>query len=106
MTSVCTGAVSPLISGTRLSAVELEAVDQALRKGPHALGFDTELWTLARIAAVIQQLTGVRYHPGHCGGCCADSAGAPSGPPAARPSVTRPRSPAGAPRSGPGSRER
>ena len=34
-------------------------------KGPEAFGFDTELWTLARIAAVIEQLTGVRYHPGH-----------------------------------------
>jgi transposase len=49
----------------RLSQAELEAVDQALRKGPAAFGFDTDLWTLARIAAVIEQLTGVRYHPGH-----------------------------------------
>jgi transposase len=49
----------------RLSPAELEAVDQALRKGPQAFGFDTELWTLARIAAVIEQLTGVGYHPGH-----------------------------------------
>jgi len=37
----------------RLSAAELEAVDQALRKGPEVFGFDTELWTLARVAAVI-----------------------------------------------------
>jgi transposase len=49
----------------RLSHAELEAVDQALRKGPEAFGFDTDLWTLDRIAAVIEQLTGVRYHPGH-----------------------------------------
>ena len=49
----------------RLSAAELEAVNQALRKGPEAFGSDTEPWTLARIAAVIEQLTGVRYHPGH-----------------------------------------
>jgi transposase len=49
----------------RLSAAELEAVAEALGKGPEAFGFDTELWTLARIAAVIEQLTGVRYHPGH-----------------------------------------
>jgi transposase len=49
----------------RLSAAELDAVKQALGKGPQAFGFDTELWTLARIAAVIEQLTGVRYHPGH-----------------------------------------
>jgi transposase len=49
----------------RLSAAELEAVAQALRKGPQAFGFATELWTLDRIAQVIQRLTGVRYHPGH-----------------------------------------
>jgi len=49
----------------RLSAAELEAVARALGKGPQAFGFDTELWTLARIAAVIEQLTGVRFHPGH-----------------------------------------
>jgi transposase len=49
----------------RLSQAELEAVDQALRKGPAAFGFDTDLWTLDRIAAVIERLTGVRFHPGH-----------------------------------------
>ena len=49
----------------RLSQAELEAVAQALRKGPGAFGFDTELWTLTRIAAVIERLTGVRFHPGH-----------------------------------------
>jgi transposase len=30
-----------------------------------ANGFDTDLWTLERVAVVITQLTGVRYHPGH-----------------------------------------
>jgi transposase len=49
----------------QLSAAELEAVTQALGKGPQAFGFDTDLWTLARVAAVIEQLSGVRYHPGH-----------------------------------------
>jgi transposase len=49
----------------RLSQAELDAVDQALRKGPEAFGFDTELWTLGRIAQVIERLTGVRFHPGH-----------------------------------------
>ena len=48
----------------RLSAAELDAVDQALGKGPEAFGFDTELWTLARVAQVIERLTGVRHHPG------------------------------------------
>jgi transposase len=49
----------------RLSPAELEAVDQALRKGPEVFGFDTDQWTLDRIAQVIQRLTGVGYHPGH-----------------------------------------
>jgi transposase len=31
----------------RLSAAELDAVAQALGKGPQVFGFDTELWTLA-----------------------------------------------------------
>jgi hypothetical protein len=88
----------------RLSAAELEAVAEALRKGPEAFGFDTELWTLASIAAAIEQLTGCATTPGMCGGCCAGSAGARSGPPAARSSATRPRSPAGGPKSGPGSK--
>src|SRR4030095_12409151 len=47
------------------SGAELEAVDQALRKGPEAFGFDTDLWTLGRVAQVIERLTGGRYPPGH-----------------------------------------
>ena len=49
----------------RLSPAELEAVAEALGKGPEVFGFDTDLWTLGRIAAVIERLTGVRFHPGH-----------------------------------------
>ena len=32
---------------------------------PGAHGYATELWTLARVAEVIERITGVRYHPGH-----------------------------------------
>jgi transposase len=49
----------------RLSEEQLRLIDQALRQGAHAHGFDTDHWTLARIASVIKQLTGVAYHPGH-----------------------------------------
>jgi transposase len=49
----------------RLSAAQLAKVEQALLKGAMANGFDTDLWTLERVAVVITQLTGVRYHPGH-----------------------------------------
>jgi transposase len=32
---------------------------------PAPPGFDSDHWTLARISRVIEQLTGVAYHPGH-----------------------------------------
>jgi transposase len=38
---------------------QLDAIDQALRKGALAHGFPTDLWTLDRIAVVIHGLTGV-----------------------------------------------
>jgi transposase len=40
-------------------------VPQELLKGPLAQGFPTNLWTLKRIAMVIERITGVRFHPGH-----------------------------------------
>jgi transposase len=55
----------PTGSAPRLSGPQLAAIDQALREGAHAHGFDTDHWTLARITTVIQRLTGVGYHPGH-----------------------------------------
>lgn len=49
----------------RLDSAQVEAVMQALLKGPLAHGFSTNLWTLKRIATVIERVTGVRYHAGH-----------------------------------------
>jgi transposase len=49
----------------KLTDAELAEVDAALRRGPRAHGFATDLWTLQRVAAVIEATTGVRYHPGH-----------------------------------------
>ena len=49
----------------RLSDEQLHLIDQALRQGARAHGFDTDHWTLARVTTVIEQLTGVSYHPGH-----------------------------------------
>jgi transposase len=49
----------------KLSPGQLAEVEAALAKGPRANGFATELWTLARVAEVIEAVTGVRYHPGH-----------------------------------------
>jgi transposase len=49
----------------KLNRQHLRRVDRALRQGARAHGFGTDLWTLPRVATVIERLTGVRYHPGH-----------------------------------------
>jgi transposase len=49
----------------RLSDQQLHAIDRALRQGARAHGFDTDHWTLERVASVIERLTGVAYHRGH-----------------------------------------
>ena len=36
-----------------------------LVNGPLRAGYTTDLWTLARVAKLIQQEFGIRYHPGH-----------------------------------------
>lgn len=47
----------------RLSQQQLAEVQTALLAGPKTHGFATDMWTLARIAQVIEQVTGVRYSP-------------------------------------------
>jgi transposase len=49
----------------KVTDAELAKVERALQKGPKANGYPTDLWTLARVAEVIEQTTGVKYHPGH-----------------------------------------
>lgn len=49
----------------KVRAEQLSAIEEALAKGPRANGFATEVWTLPRVASVIETVTGVRYHPGH-----------------------------------------
>jgi transposase len=45
----------------RLSDDQVAQVADALKKGPKDNGFATDLWTLARVADVIKNVTGVRY---------------------------------------------
>lgn len=47
----------------RLTDAQLDLVEQRLLAGPRANGFGTELWTLARVAEVIEAATGVHYGP-------------------------------------------
>jgi transposase len=47
----------------RLSDEQLADVEAALADGPKANGYPTDMWTLARVAEVIERVTGVRYGP-------------------------------------------
>jgi transposase len=49
----------------RLQPEQWEPLDQALLEGARAHGFQTDLWTLPRVATMIERLTGEHYHPGH-----------------------------------------
>jgi transposase len=63
----------------KVTDADLAKVERALQKGPKANGYPTDLWTLARVAEVIEKTTGVTYHPGHAGRCSAEWAGADNG---------------------------
>jgi transposase len=66
-----TGGVSALASRgptgptPRLDDDQLARVEQVLLQGATAHGFEGELWTLDRVAEVIERLTGVDHHPAH-----------------------------------------
>ena len=49
----------------KLTREHLVDVEAALAKGPEANGYATDLWTLARVAEVIERVSGVSYHPHH-----------------------------------------
>jgi transposase len=49
----------------RLSGKQKAALMKAIVAGPKAHGHPTEVWTLPRVAKLIEQQSGERYHPGH-----------------------------------------
>src|SRR5215218_8468605 len=49
----------------QLGPAELAKIRRVLDRGAVAAGFDNDLWTLGRIAEVIERVTGVAHHPGH-----------------------------------------
>ncbi len=49
----------------RLTPRQKTRLEQRLLAGPERLGYETSLWTSERVAHLIQQEFGVRYHPGH-----------------------------------------
>ncbi len=48
-----------------LSEADRRRLEQLLARGPEALGYETPLWTCPRVAHLIEQEFGVRYHEGH-----------------------------------------
>jgi transposase len=49
----------------KLSRDQLAHVEAELSRGAEAYGYPNDLWTLQRVADVIERLTGVVYHPAH-----------------------------------------
>jgi transposase len=49
----------------RLDPEQLALVEKELLRGATAHGWETELWSLPRVAKLINSVTGVSYHPGH-----------------------------------------
>jgi len=47
----------------KLSPADLVRIEQCLKQGPEQFGYRTGLWTLARVAQLIEAQCGVRYHP-------------------------------------------
>jgi hypothetical protein len=47
----------------QLNARPQERIGSALREGARYHGFSADLWTLPRVATVIERVTGVRYPP-------------------------------------------
>jgi transposase len=53
----------PLHRPSRLSDHQLAQLEQLLREGAHRHGWATELWTAARVTALIERHFGIGFHP-------------------------------------------
>lgn len=65
-----------------LTPADLRRVERALKAGPEAHGYATQLWTLARVAKLIEAQCGVRYSKPwvwHLLGCLGWSCQRPTG---------------------------
>ncbi len=48
-----------------LDRAQRRELERALKRSPEAYGYDTRLWTLPRVAALIEELFAVSFHPRH-----------------------------------------
>ena len=85
----------------RLESRQLAAIETALHHGPVAAGFTTTLWTLPRVAVVIERVRGSAITPATCGGFSVGSTGRSSGPPSGRRNGTTRRFSTGSTSAGP-----
>jgi len=49
----------------RLRPEDLRRIERGLKRGPEALGYESGLWTSARVAHLIEKECAVSYHAGH-----------------------------------------
>ena len=49
----------------KLNEKDLNRLRKALERGPETLGYETSLWTSGRVAVLIEELFGIRYHEDH-----------------------------------------
>ena len=49
----------------QLTESDRQRLEELLLQGPEKLGYETPLWTCARVAHLIDDEFGVAYHPGH-----------------------------------------
>lgn len=49
----------------RLTEAQCAAIKSELLVGPEAVGYASALWTLPRVAKLIEDRFGIRYHPAH-----------------------------------------
>jgi transposase len=50
---------------SRLSQTDLRGLEERLKQGAEALGYENNLWTLERVAELVERDFGVKYHAGH-----------------------------------------
>lgn len=50
---------------SKLSPEKRQAIKKAILKGPKAIGYATDLWTLERLQALIKKISRTDYHKGH-----------------------------------------
>jgi transposase len=57
---------SPPGAAPKLTPAQMAQLPALLEQGAEAFGFRGQVWTTERVAQMIRQQFGVKYHPAHC----------------------------------------